>query len=1102
MTLQPIYATPGVQLTNSPYASGKQWGYGSGRTALGRYSEAQNCEFIAGFPQKVAGFSALLAAGNMIGVPRAIRSWRDVNGIIRLVIGTDSHLYTCLPDGSGLTDITPRNQIFREVTNAAGTITYQMRYATTAGSNVVAISIIGGGTTLNLAAAAMLNGDWIGFNWDATATASTGQSFQGIYQVSGVSAGSRFNLTNVAPASVTASGVCNCNLVLFRTQLGSNPLATVSGSSTVTVTVPSLYTLGFDANGLPTTCGLYVTFAGALAFNNVTINGEYLLTPIVGNQTQYTIQAATVANATGSGGSNEVTTTYTPAMTQYYTAPSPSTALVFTERALPSAQPWSSVCYGNAGFVAVASNTNVGAYSADGITWTATTMPSSQPWSTVCYGNGQYFALCYGNSVTAKSSDGINWTQGTLPTTSGTYITPGVASFTDAYGNLYSITSTNVALENGSPIPSDGFGHQAGEYYGGIVYFQTASGTGQWYTWNGSYFSACSAPPIPVPSAVGWTGIVYGAGLYVAVSASVGGSVSSISLSSPDGVTWTQNAMPSAQPWQAIAYNGSSVFVAIEGGSSYGATAASSTDGKTWTARAMPTNAYWNSVAWGGATFVAVSGHVANTIAATSPDGVTWTQRTMPVSAIWTSVTYGDGVFVSVAGGTSNTIVATSANGISWTTQTMPATAPWTLLASGAGVVTALAYNSTIAAIAPSAPGPAILPIGWTLAAYGGLMAASPIGGSIYLYDPLGSGSINYAYPLGNAPGHTCAMFVTPERIIVALGASQGTLYDTPQITENVSFGGSNMTVMWSDQTDPTQWQSTTANTAQSGRTLQGGDYFVGGIAVRDGTSLIFTNRCCFSMTYSGDYLVYDTPLLADNSGLVSPYAVAAEGGVAFWMNDCDLYAWTGSVAALATDDVRSSIFSSLNPAYLYKAVAGFNRVKKQVKFWYPSTSTSTENDGCLIFQTDSLVFSTGTISRTGWTDSNLGSLPFGVDALGNLYQEETGVDANGQPLVATLVFAPLDISNGDRCVDMFGFTPDFERQTGDLILSINTQYHPQDPITVTGPYAITTTDSNPEIDLRCDGKLIGWTVQSNVVGGDFRMGLCRVNFSPAGSRN
>ena len=87
----------------------------------------------------------------------------------------------------------------------------------------------------------------------------------------------------------------------------------------------------------------------------------------------------------------------------------------WTQATLPASEDWSSVCYGNGKFVAVAYNSNIAAYSTDGINWTQTTLPASTYWHLVCYGAGKFVAVAYNGNIAAYSTDGINWTQTTLP---------------------------------------------------------------------------------------------------------------------------------------------------------------------------------------------------------------------------------------------------------------------------------------------------------------------------------------------------------------------------------------------------------------------------------------------------------------------------------------------------------------------------------------------------------------------------------------------------------------------------------------------------------------------------------------------------------------
>ena len=79
----------------------------------------------------------------------------------------------------------------------------------------------------------------------------------------------------------------------------------------------------------------------------------------------------------------------------------------------------------------------------------------------------------------------------------------------------------------------------------------------------------------------------------------------------------------------------------------------------------------------------------------------------------------------------------------------------------------------------------------------------------------------------------------------------------------------------------------------------------VGGIPVSPGVSLFWSDKCCFSLNYTGDSEVYNSPLLSDNCGLLAVNACVAEGGVAYWMSDSDFWTYNGTVQALPSDDIR-----------------------------------------------------------------------------------------------------------------------------------------------------------------------------------------------------
>lgn len=369
----------------------------------------------------------------------------------------------------------------------------------------------------------------------------------------------------------------------------------------------------------------------------------------------------------------------------------------------------------------------------------------------------------------------------------------------------------------------------------------------------------------------------------------------------------------------------------------------------------------------------------------------------------------------------------------------------------------------------------------WALSKYGQQLYAAPIGGTIYVWDPTIGGR---AYPLYNAPTSVLWMFITPERFVFALGSSTSNL----------------LQVSWPDQSASTNWTPAVNNTSNA-RTLQEGSYLVGGISPRDGVSLVFSNSSVYTFNYTGDNNVYASVLASRGGNLIGPLAAISLNGIGYWMSDDEFYSWNGTVMPLPSDDIRDFVFSNLNKSQSFKTCAGTNIAKKEVIFFYVS-AVSTEIDSYVIFHIDQNCFSTGKVlKRTSWVDRDLFSNPMAVDASGFIYNQESGNDANGMNLDSYIVFSPTTIAKGERNMDISLFFVDFERQTGPLTLTINSQTYPQDPITTSGPYTIAADDSTPRIDLRVGAKMVGFKLESNVIGGDWRLGSPAVEGQPAGAR-
>ena len=277
--------------------------------------------------------------------------------------------------------------------------------------------------------------------------------------------------------------------------------------------------------------------------------------------------------------------------------------------ALPVSTNWRSVCYGDGKFVTMASNSDTGAYSTDGINWTQTTLPAKKYWRSVCYGNGKFVAVTSNNSdVAAYSTDGINWTQTTLSAS--------------AYWNSVC--------------------------YGDGKFMAVGQGTGAAYSTDGINWTQATLPTD------NWRSVCYGGGKFVAVAENT-----TDAAYSTDGINWTQTTLPADMTWYSVCYGGGK-FVAV---AYHSATGAYSTDGINWTQATLSTTTNWESICYGDGKFVAVAEDT--TDAAYSTDGINWTQTTLPFRAYWWSVCYGNGEFVAVA--QNRNVAAYSTDGITWT---------------------------------------------------------------------------------------------------------------------------------------------------------------------------------------------------------------------------------------------------------------------------------------------------------------------------------------------------------------------------------------------------------------------------------------------------
>lgn len=352
------------------------------------------------------------------------------------------------------------------------------------------------------------------------------------------------------------------------------------------------------------------------------------------------------------------------------------------------------------------------------------------------------------------------------------------------------------------------------------------------------------------------------------------------------------------------------------------------------------------------------------------------------------------------------------------------------------------------------------------------LVAVAYSDGRILYWDSSAGGDVA---ALAGAPTGCRGVVVTPERFVVALGASSdGRL------------------VQWSDQEDATDWTATTINQAGD-FILPGSGQIMAGRRSKNET-LIWTDSDLFGMRYIGGTFVYSFQLLGEG-GAISRRSMAMMDGRAYWMGARGFFAYDGAVRPIPCE-VGDYVFNRLNRAQASKIAAVVSADFNEVTWYYPSNSGS-ENDSYVTYDYLENHWTIGSIVRTDGIDRGFLQYPLLADADGCVYEHENGTtyaDEGGSPSYTPYVESgPVEIGDGDRVMHVTGYIPD-EETLGEVNTRIYSRLYPTGTETTHGPY----TNTNPT-NVRITARQV--RVRHTQVTGGFRIGTPRLDVKPGGKR-
>ena len=248
------------------------------------YYVSDKVRFRQGTPECIGGWQRI-SSDTFLGICRSLWNWVTLGGQNLLGVGTNLKFY--IENGGLYYDVTPLRQV------EESPVTLSNPFDTTSGSAVI---------NVNDTAHGLLTGDIATFSGAVAVGGISADLINTNHTVTVVGADD-YTITVATTASSTVTGGGGASVSATYRKLSiqlSNPFATVNGSTTVTVT---------DATG-GYTDGDFVTFSGATTVAGLDLNGEYEITITGTSTTQYTITAASAANATTTGGGTSVVAQY------------------------------------------------------------------------------------------------------------------------------------------------------------------------------------------------------------------------------------------------------------------------------------------------------------------------------------------------------------------------------------------------------------------------------------------------------------------------------------------------------------------------------------------------------------------------------------------------------------------------------------------------------------------------------------------------------------------------------------------------------------------------------------------------------------------------
>jgi len=332
----------------------------------------------------------------------------------------------------------------------------------------------------------------------------------------------------------------------------------------------------------------------------------------------------------------------------------------------------------------------------------------------------------------------------------------------------------------------------------------------------------------------------------------------------------------------------------------------------------------------------------------------------------------------------------------------------------------------------------------WSLDTWGDDLVASPRDGSIYYWNHQNLPITNIATIIPNAPLQTKTMAVWPEaQILVAFGCTtiEGT-YDP-------------MCIRWSSVGDYTQWLPESFGgpaSSTAGQIILSNGNEVVAVAKMRGQVLIATDTNLYAM-FADVENGFAFKSVAE-SRVIGPNSMVQANGIVYYMGEEQFYVFDGTLRVIKCD-VRQAVFENINLNQFYKVCGALNTAFNEVWWFYPS-AISDENDSYVVYNYLKNIWYFGTMDRSAFID--IGEVipnPMATSPDGYLYAQESGLDADNEPMYLYLESGDMTIAERNKFVYVKNLIPDLVAINKPIQIYVTVRDFPQSSPRLFGPYNI-----------------------------------------------